>query len=151
MTAQTGRVQPKVGELLAFNRLVCNELGLMAILALLLCMCPLQVIPGETMVESSCIEPEDLEGESMMIVVAYNAAFSADRGGGVVPFVLIDAGLQFGMACKAFGIGHLVAQLVAFGAVGQPLQMGMYRSQRSGRDLCDGLRTAEGDQEENKY
>lgn len=126
MTAQTGRVQPKVGELLAFDRLVRNELGLVAILALFLCMCPLQVIPGEAMVESRCIEPEYLEGESMMIIVAYYTAFPADRGGRVVPFVLVDAGLQFGVACKAFGIGHLVAKLVALGAVGQPLQMGMY-------------------------
>ena len=53
----------------------------------------------------------------------------------MVSFVLVDPGLQFCVACKAPGIGHFVAEVVALGAVRKTFEVGMNRCQRPGRDL----------------
>lgn len=135
MASQAGRVQPEVGELFAFNRLVGNEFGFMAILALLFCMRTLEVVTGECVVESRGIETDDLEGQPVVVVVTGYTSFPADRSGGMVPFVLVDAGFQFGVAGQAFCIRHLISKFVALGAVREPLEVGMRGGQGAGGDL----------------
>lgn len=75
------RPEPQVCEFFASDRLVGNEFRLMTILAVLLCMGPFQVISGKTVVKAGGIEPDDLEIQPVMVVVAAYAAFAADRGG----------------------------------------------------------------------
>jgi hypothetical protein len=87
----------------------------------------------------------------VVVVVTGYAAFPAYGGGGMVPFVLVDAGFQFGMAGQAFGIGHLVAEFVALGAVRQPLQVRMYGSQRSGGYLRNESRRTQDGQDQKGY
>ena len=101
-------------------------LGFVAVGALSEGMSSLKAETGEIVVEGVLVEFYDLEVNTVVVVMAGHAFLSLYFRRDMITFVRIDPCLQFGMACQAFGIGDLVSQFMALGAVRKSLEVGMY-------------------------
>lgn len=117
VAAEAFGIESKVSELFIPDALARNEFGHVTILAGLLCMRPGKDKARYRVVELIFIESYELVIQTMMIVVTNRTAFSAGFSGSMKSLVLIDAGFHFGMTGQAFGIGNLVAELMAFRTV----------------------------------
>lgn len=73
----------------------------------------------------------------MMLAMAFEAILFSDLRCGVVTFILANAGIDLFVALQTLGIGHFVAQLVAFGAVEYTLQFSVRSSEWPRGDLCE--------------
>ena len=98
----------------------------MAIPAFLFLMRPLQFISCKPVIELVLIKADNLEITAMMVVMACIACFSFYLGRRMVTAASADPFLYGFMACKAFFIGDLITEGVAFGAVAEAFQVGMY-------------------------
>lgn len=76
----------------------------------------------------------------MVVAVTGKTTFRLYLRRNMISFVLPDPLFQFLMAGEAFFIGHLLTQLMAFGAIGQTLQVCMRGSQRTRGELRPGSR-----------
>jgi len=87
---------------------VRDELPLMALVAADLTVFPLQVVPGEAVVEAILIKPDHLEFPSVVIVVAGRTFISLYFGGGVIPPAGFDPGIDIRMAGEALPVGYFL-------------------------------------------
>lgn len=88
------------------------------------------------MVELLFVEAHHVKSAPVVVAVALGAILGAHFGGGVIPPVPIHRSLYLAVAVQTTAVGHLVPYFMAFGTVGQPLQVLVRIGQRTGGQLC---------------
>lgn len=101
-------------------------------------MCPCKLETGQGMVEVLFFEPDDLEIKSVMVTVTRGAIFPLYFRRCVVSLVQGESCFQLRMTGEAFGVCHLIAQLMATGTFRQSFQVGVVYGEGAGRDLGQG-------------
>lgn len=99
----------------------------MTVFALLPGVCSLQDIACQGMVEFFRIEADDFKISSVVVAMALHTFFAFYLLRHVVTLILQDSVLQEAVTIQAFLIGHLIAQVVAFCAIRQALQVSVNR------------------------
>ena len=82
-----------------------------------------QSVTGKTVIEGLFIETHHLELPTMVFTVALETVLPFHLLARMEPLVLADQGLHFLVAFQALRIGHLVAKIMALGAVAHALPL----------------------------
>ena len=128
-------LQPQIGVAPFFQFRVIDQTGGMAFPAIGRFMGARELVTREAVVEFILVEMHQVEIPAVMVVVATRAFFSFGLIGSVVTGPLIQFAFYFFMATQAFVVRNLIAQYMAFGTIGDPLQMRMRLRQVAGRQL----------------
>lgn len=127
--------QTQIRRGLFFQGRILDELRFVAFATVGGFVCAIQLVPRQVVVEFIFVETYEVEIPSVVVVVAGGAFLAFDFAGGVVTGALVQLAFDFFVAAQAFVVRNLIAQHVAFGAVGYPLQLGMWLRQVAGRQL----------------
>ena len=117
VASQAFLFEAQKGELLFLYIGFFDKCWFMAVFAALFGMFSCQLKTCYIVVKLSLIEPDDLEFPAMMIVMAMAAVLAFYLGRNMIAFIGIDLTFNFEVTGKAFGIGYLIAKVMAFGAV----------------------------------
>ena len=106
---------------------VLDMVGFMAVAALGFFVGTGEFVSRPIVVKTFFIKPDHLKFPSVVFAVAVEAVFGAHLVGGVIAFPLLDSGIDGFVAFEALGISNTFTQLMTFGTVEYPLQLGMRR------------------------
>lgn len=135
VAAQALLLQPQKGFASFFQTCIGHVIGLVTGPAINLPVLARQLVAGGIVVKVFFIKAHHIEFSAVVVAVAPGTFFGAHFGGGMVSAILIYAGFDFAVALQTPAIGHLIADFMAFGTIGQTLQTLMRIGQRAGREL----------------
>ncbi|KAA3625444.1 MAG: hypothetical protein DWQ02_21785 [Bacteroidetes bacterium] len=128
-------VQSQKCSLAFFDVPVMDIIRCMAVTAVYHFVLALEFITCSTMVEIIFIEADHIKFTTVMVAMTFETILTANFPVRVKTSVLVYQGFDFFMAIEAFGVGHLVSQFMAQGAITHPFQISVCLGKVTGGNL----------------